>query len=60
MERTRCCNFGAGRCVIAADVRLLEGNPIKIDESALTGEFLAVTKNPSDEVFSGPKCEEGE
>ncbi|XP_041019441.1 plasma membrane ATPase-like [Juglans microcarpa x Juglans regia] len=46
--------------VIAADVRLLEGDPLKIDESALTGESLAITKNASDEVFSGSTCAEGE
>ncbi|KAF2302798.1 hypothetical protein GH714_008491 [Hevea brasiliensis] len=32
----------------------------KVDQSALTGESLPVTKNPSDEVFSGSTCKQGE
>ncbi|KAL6180984.1 hypothetical protein ACLB2K_047642 [Fragaria x ananassa] len=46
--------------IVPADAYPLEGDPLKIDQSARTGASLAVTKNPGDEVFSGSTCKQGE
>ena len=46
--------------IVPADARLLEGDPIEVDQSALTGESLPVTRNSGDAVFSGSIIRQGE
>jgi H+-transporting ATPase len=39
--------------IIPADARLLEGDPVQVDQSALTGESLPVEHRSGDVVYSG-------
>jgi H+-transporting ATPase len=46
--------------VIPADARLLAGDEVSVDQSALTGESLPATRKSGDAVFSGSIIRRGE
>jgi H+-transporting ATPase len=46
--------------IIPADACLLEGDPVEVDQSALTGESLPVTRKTSETVYSGSITRQGE
>lgn len=46
--------------ILAADVKLLAGDYLEADESALTGESLPVHKNVGDVAYSGSIAKKGE
>ncbi len=46
--------------IIPADVKLLSGEFILVDQSALTGESLPVTKKPGDEAHANSIVKQGE
>jgi H+-transporting ATPase len=46
--------------IIPADARLLDGDPIQVDQSALTGESLPVTRKSGETVYSGSITKQGE
>jgi H+-transporting ATPase len=46
--------------IVPADARLLDGDEISVDQSALTGESLPATRKSGDAVFSGSIIRRGE
>jgi H+-transporting ATPase len=46
--------------IVPADARLLDGDSIEVDQSALTGESLPATRKPGEAVFSGSIIRQGE
>ena len=46
--------------IVPADARLLEGDSVEVDQSALTGESLPATRKPGEAVFSGSIIRQGE
>jgi len=46
--------------VVPADARLLDGDPIEVDQSALTGESLPAARKSGEAVYSGSIVRQGE
>jgi H+-transporting ATPase len=46
--------------IVPADARLLAGDPIEVDQSALTGESLPAERKAGEAVFSGSIIRQGE
>jgi len=46
--------------IVPADARLLAGDPVDVDQSALTGESLPATRVAGEAVFSGSIIRQGE
>ena len=43
-----------------ADARLLDGDPVEVDQSALTGKSLPATRKSGEAIFSGSIVRQGE
>ena len=46
--------------IVPADARLLAGDPVEVDQSALTGESLPASRKSGEAVFSGSIIRQGE
>lgn len=46
--------------IVPADARLLDGDSVEVDQSALTGESLPATRKSGEAVFSGSIVRQGE
>ncbi|MDK2980001.1 MAG: H+-transporting ATPase [Chloroflexota bacterium] len=46
--------------IVPADARLLDGDPMEVDQSALTGESLPVNRKTGEAVYSGSIVRQGE
>jgi H+-transporting ATPase len=46
--------------IVPADARLLDGDEVSVDQSALTGESLPATRKSGDAIFSGSIVRRGE
>ena len=46
--------------IVPADARLLDGDPVEVDQSALTGELLPATRKSGEAIFSGSIVRQGE
>jgi len=46
--------------IVPADARLLDGDPMSVDQSALTGESLPATRNAGEAVYSGSIVRRGQ